>query len=510
MRKTLLSLLLAAVTCAGATDPVALVGTVTNTTNPKQPISADALMTFDKDGHCILKISPPLYGSGACALKTYDEKTGYTEITSEGALLNITATGTTTGASMTGSYKVESPSTPDLPQSGTFQFTVVSGSQTPLQLSDVLSWDTFKSGDEEFLIIRDGEVVSVHHKDGKYAGLRLILGKDGNPTHLVQDTDTTSIYRDFKTKKVLLTWVKEGENGYFMQPVSGGIAYLDKFLQPTGWSSIEVNKQTIFLHEVGEHVELFDSDIKPLGIRSAKTTSGKIFWSKTTDNVTEYFDQAFKPLGWYSIQMNGETYYARARGKNKFTFYDANMRELKKPRQDGFWASFARGMATGLAAYGNAMQQAAAYRTQQTQGYAAVPRSYIPYSYTSTTMAAPAINTTTTTDSLGSSYITNSQQMGNFTFSNTTGSNGYTANSTTTRLGTFDFINGSSSVGNFSGSSNRLGNFDFMNLTTPAGTWNGTSTQVGNFTFHNFVGPSGQTMSGTTTRIGDFIFTNIH
>jgi hypothetical protein len=150
------------------------------------------------------------------------------------------------------------------------------------------------------------------------------------------------------------------------------------------------------------------------------------------------------------------------------------------------------------------------YRAQQTQVYATAPRSYIPYSYTSTTMGAPAINTTTTTDSLGNLYTTNSQQMGNFTFSNTTGSNGYTANSTTTRLGTFDFINGSSSVGKFSGSSDRLGNFDFTNLTTPAGTWNGTSTQVGNFTFHNFVGPSGQTMSGTTTRIGVFIFTNIH
>jgi len=153
MLKALIALLLATVACAVAADPLALVGTVTNTTNPKQPVSADALITFDNDGHCILKISPPLYGSGACALKTYDSNTGYTEITSEGALVNITATGTTNGAPMAGSYKVESPSTPEPPQSGTFQFTIVSGPQRALQLSDVLSWDTLNSGDQEFLIV---------------------------------------------------------------------------------------------------------------------------------------------------------------------------------------------------------------------------------------------------------------------------------------------------------------------------------------------------------------------
>jgi hypothetical protein len=190
-------------------------------------------------------------------------------------------------------------------------------------------------------------------------------------------------------------------------------------------------------------------------------SSRQVYWSKTTGNVTEFFDQAFKPLGWYSVQMNGCTYYAHSRGKNKFTFYDANMRQLNQPNQSGFWASFARGLAAGMAASGNAMQQAAAYRARQAQAYAMVPEPSVPYSYNSTTMGMSGLTTTTTTDSLGNSYITNSQRLGNFIFSTTTGSNSYTANSTTQRLGTFDFINGNSGFGSFTGTSNRIGNFDF-------------------------------------------------
>jgi hypothetical protein len=500
--------LLAWTTCAVAADPFAFVGLVTNTTNPKRPISAETTVTFDKDGKCIMKITPPLYGSGTCLLKSYDEKTGHLELTSEGAILNITASGTVNGNSFSGSYRVDSPSTPELPQFGTFQLTMVGVIQRPLQLSDVLTWGVAKVGDQDVLLIRDGDVVTVHQKDGRYAGRRLLLDKEGNPTVLIEDSGNVSVYRDPKTKAELITWVKEDDLGYFVEPMPGGATYLDRFLQPTGWSSLQVDKQTVFLHEVNGDVELFDANVKPLGIRSAKTASGQVYWTKTTGNVTEFLDQSFKPLGWYSVQVSGSTYYARARGKNKFTFYDVNMREVKPAKQEGFWAAFGTGMAAGVAGYGNAMQQAAAYRAQQARAYA--PQAYAPYSYNSTTMGMPALRTTNTTDSLGNSYMTNSQTVGNFTFSNTIGSSGYTANSTTTRLGTFDFINGSSSLGNFSGNSNRIGNFDFTNFNTPVGTWNGTSTQIGNFTFHNFTGPNGQMLSGTTTRIGDFIFTNIH
>ena len=113
--------------------------------------------------------------------------------------------------------------------------------------------------------------------------------------------------------------------------------------------------------------------------------------------------------------MDGSTYYAHSHGKNRFTFYDAAMREMKKP-SNGFWTNFARGLGTGLAAYGSAMQQAAAYRAQQAQAYQAyTPQPYEPQPYTrqqsysqnSTITEQPRMGTTTTTDSLGNTYTTN-------------------------------------------------------------------------------------------------------
>src|ERR1700683_3112955 len=188
MSKTLPILFFSTAILGLSADPYALVGTFTNTTNPRQSISADAIITFDQDGNCLLRVFPPLYGSGTCTLKEYDARTGHTEILSEGALINITARGTAKeDGTITGQYKVETSSTPELPQLGSFQFKVFKGVQQPQQLSDVLNWETVKNGDEEFLIIRDGNAVSVHHKDGRYAGRRAFLGTDGNPTVLIED-----------------------------------------------------------------------------------------------------------------------------------------------------------------------------------------------------------------------------------------------------------------------------------------------------------------------------------
>ena len=221
MVKSLAVFLLLTCTYAMAADPVVLVGTVTNTTNSKQPISAQAVLSVDKDGHCILEISPPLFGSGTCTIKAHEQQTGRLEIASEGALINITAAGTVKSDVFAGTYTVVSVSTPDLPQQGTFEFRAAPNTQAPLQLSDVLSWSTFKSGDEEFLTIRDGDVVSVHHKDGRYAGTRL-FGEGWKASFFIQDSDKVSTYRDINSKNVILTWIREGDTGYFIQPVNGG------------------------------------------------------------------------------------------------------------------------------------------------------------------------------------------------------------------------------------------------------------------------------------------------
>lgn len=500
MSKTLPILFFSTAIFGLSADPYALVGTFTNTTNPRQSVSADAIITFDKDGNCVLKVFPPLYGSGTCKLNDYDARTGYTEIVSEGALINITASGSAKeDGTITGQYNVESPSTPELPQFGSFQFKVFKGVQQPQQLNDVLNWETVKNGEEEFLIIRDGNTVSIHHKDGKYAGRRAFLGADGNPTVLIEDSGNVSVYRDFKTNAVLYTWVKGTHDGFFVKESEGMSQYLDRFFQPTGWSSILVNQQTVFVHGVEGDAELYDSSLQPLGIRSGKTPAGKLYWSKTNGEITEFFDESFKPLGWYSVQMNGNTYYAQDRGNNTFVFFDANMKELKSPKRSGFWANFGR----VAAAMANGFQQG--YQQAQQAQAAAAPRNAQTQQSTFV-WQQPGL---ATTNSQSGTYSTNTQQMGNFTHSNTIGPNGYTANSTTLRVGTFDYITGSSSSGSFSGTTQHVGNFDYTHLTTPSGTWNGTSNQVANFTYHNFTGPNGQTVSGTSVRVGDFIYTNL-
>src|SRR5262249_41446626 len=157
------------------------------------------------------------------------------------------------------------------------------------------------------------------------------------------------------------------------------------------------------------------------------TTAGLIYWSKTAGDLTEFFDQSFRPLGWYCLQVNGKIYFARARaGKNKFVFYDANMRQIKPPKQDSFWEVFFKGLAVLPPSAPTSMQQASAYQRANSR-YQPVA----PYSYNASTISQPGLGTTNTYDSLGNSYVTNSQQIGNMTFSNTFGSNGYTANSTT-------------------------------------------------------------------------------
>lgn len=116
--KAVLAVLLTTGCRALAADPFVLVGTVTNTTVPRQPITAPVRMAFHADGACALTISPPLIGSGTCTVAQYDAKSGHIEITSKG-VLDISWSGTVNGAMIAGTYKVEL-------QSGSFQMTMVS------------------------------------------------------------------------------------------------------------------------------------------------------------------------------------------------------------------------------------------------------------------------------------------------------------------------------------------------------------------------------------------------
>jgi hypothetical protein len=120
-----LSLMVATVCCAQGADPFSLVGTVVNTTAPDKTVAAPVQMVFGQDGTCVLTISPPLIGSGACAIKTYDEKSGRVEITSTGAV-NITWTGAAKGNFISGSYRIDASA-----QSGSFYLAIVEQVQQP-------------------------------------------------------------------------------------------------------------------------------------------------------------------------------------------------------------------------------------------------------------------------------------------------------------------------------------------------------------------------------------------
>jgi hypothetical protein len=70
------------------------------------------------------------------------------------------------------------------------------------------------------------------------------------------------------------------------------------------------------------------------------------------DGLTEYYDDSMNFLNWYSVVRNGQTYYAHLTGK-KVKVYDANFQSTQQ--RSGFWSNLGRGLAAGMAAYGQAI-----------------------------------------------------------------------------------------------------------------------------------------------------------
>jgi hypothetical protein len=502
-----------------AADAVYLSGIVTNTTNEKQPQTAKA--TFALEGSsCVLAIEPPLYGSGACSVVGYEKETGKIELVSLGPLVTIKWTGVVREASLSGTYDIEYRGVPSLPEHGTFRFLVLDKMDKPPRLQDVLASDVLKSGDTEFVVWLERDMLSVHLKDGTYAGRRVLLDQNKNPLMVIEDFTNGSIYRLPDKNEALLEWVTDGKSGYYTQPSGKTKRYLDRFFQPTGWTSFEAGSQTIFAFQNADGVELIDTSLKPLGLRSGRTSAGRVYWMAMKDGITEYLDDSFKSLNWYAVERDGQVYFARLDGKKKVKLYDANLKELRPPKKEGFWTQLARGFAMGMAAYGQALQ---AQQVQAQQAAGQAPYSYTgpnayqvnppyrtTYSQTTTSVSPPSSTSFSNTyTSTGESYSTTTQRLGNFTYSNTFGTGGYHASSTTQTLGAFDYTSGFSSNGPFSRNSQRIGNFNYSHFTNQSGMWNGTSQRIGNFTYHNFTGPNGQMLSGTSQRIGNFIYTNV-
>jgi len=496
------SILLFALTAvAYANDPFSLSGIVTNTTNASKPISATATISFDTEGNCVLRIDAPLYGSGSCSIQAFNDAEHSLTIGSTGPSADITCTGKLTDNGYEGTYDVRYPNFPDVPQHGIFSMTY---DQKPalLKLGDVLTRVDFTSDGKDFHVLLDRDFAVVFDKDYKYVGTRLYLDDKQNPILRVEDHKDGSLYIDPKSNQTLMEWHTDGKDGYFSKASDGVTQYYDRFMKYTLWSSVSVQGQTVYAHENGDSIELYDASFKYLNIRSGKNSSGKVFWMKTdSDGITEYFDEKMNSLHWYSAVRDGQTYYASVVGK-KVKVYDSNFQPVH--RKNEFWSNMARGFALGLAAYGQALQSQAATTNQAA--------TYTPpdASYNTTTQQIGGFGYSNTISSDGSYYNTTTQTIGNFDYSTTTGSNGYFGSTTKQQIGNFGYVNGFSSNGAISGTQQRIGNFDYSTYTTPQGQWNGTSQQIGNFTYHNFTGPDGSVLTGTSQQIGDFVYTSIH
>src|SRR5439155_21161444 len=89
--------------------------------------------------------------------------------------------------------------------------------EKPLKVADVLSLDTITVQGKEYLLWLDGDILSVHQKNGDYAGVRFLLDDASKPLFIVKDYSNGSTYLDTVSRQVVLEWVTDGKFGYFQR-----------------------------------------------------------------------------------------------------------------------------------------------------------------------------------------------------------------------------------------------------------------------------------------------------
>jgi hypothetical protein len=114
---TRMAMALAFASFAFGGETLILVGTAINFTNPDAPKAAPVKFVSEPNGTCTLTVSLPLYGSGACSIEKFDQKSGHIEIVSKGEA-DITWSGEVKGNFIEGTYQLEQ-------QSGAFTLAIV-------------------------------------------------------------------------------------------------------------------------------------------------------------------------------------------------------------------------------------------------------------------------------------------------------------------------------------------------------------------------------------------------
>jgi len=483
-----------------ARNPPSLHGVASNTANSAKPVSAMVTLSISSQGNCIVRVEAPLYGSGPCEVTASNDSTGLFTIVSNGPSGQIRWAGTLSSTAYQGTYSVTYPDFPQIPETGSFKL-IPNFVPVILRLEDVLWSSEFDAKDgTKVYALADRDMVYFLNSKHEYAGIRVLLDDKQEPFIRIEDHKDGSLYVDAKTNQRLLEWHTAGKDGYFCKPSGDVTLYYDRFMNATPWSSVIVQGSTIYLKDAGDGVDLYDSSFKPLNIRYAKASSGKSYWASTdSTGLTEYFDDSFKSLHWLSTVREGQTYYAHVVGK-KVKVYDSVMHPIEN--KSHFWANLGKGLAVGLAAYGQAIQARAAANQQRTYSS---PGGI----YSTNTQPIGGTSYSNSAVSNGTNYSTTTLTIGDTDYSTTTGSNGYYASTTNQHIGNFGYISGSSSVGPISGSTQKLGDSTYSNYSTAAGQWNGSSQRIGDFTYHTITSPSGSVHTGTTQKIGDFLYTTI-
>lgn len=473
-----------------------LSGTITNSTNAANPVTAPATIAVDSSGNCVVRIEAPLFGSGPCSITMY-EPGGVLSLVSQGPLNRILWTGRhATSNQIAGTYSLENLAQSSLPDHGSFALSV--GDGAALLVPDVLRIARTTVDGKDYLVVQERNLISLHRPDGSYAGARLLLGPTGEAVLFVLDYPDGSRILDPATKAVVTEWVANGAAGYHVGRNGKIKQYYDRFLNPLPWSSLSLDDgDEVFLKSVGDDVELFDKELRPLNIRSGKTASGRFYWTKTEGDTAAFFDERFQPLNWYALQRNGQLIYASVDRRGKAHFFDGKMRELGRP---SFWRKLATGLAVGLYAYSQALQAQAAQAASPPPLLLPAPPSLIlpaPPPLPSVGWQ-PIVTTTITT------------RIGGMTIANTYGGPGGSSSIYTQRVGSLDLLSGTSPSGGWlQGYVQHVGSMAFVNLQTPGDSWSGTSQSIGNFTFHRFDSVGGAAVTGFSQRIGDFIFTTL-
>jgi len=422
----------------------------------------------------------PLSGSGPLRGRFSDNEVSFT---ASSPMFVIEGKGRRRGDRLTGTYLVRVAD--GSLQNGKFDVQRVSGEG----LSDAFaiencpktaSLDKLTVGNVEYWVYTEYGASYILDRNFRYTGVRTVNNEAGEPILFAVDQGTLSTYYD--TKGNYLKWLSVSMNNavLYIYDATPRYYFYDQGLNYLKWYAfLGGDGKLIFANEVGSATRYYAANFKDTNFSSFKLETGELVFVERSGGVNYYYDSAMKPLGLYSFERGGKTFFGKVVGQ-QIVYYDGAFRPLQQYK-------------------------------------ARLPRSwYASQTFTDSfgnTVSGSSINLGSVTlhnfwSSYGELVSGSSINVGRTTFHNLYSSYGSSLSGSSMRVGSTEFTNLYGSDGSYtSGTSSRIGNTTFYNFFGSDGATTGSTIRIGNFEFHNLYGPGG-TVTGTTTRIGNFTFSN--